>query len=156
GSMPRRRLCQLQRYMTQTPQNEAGKRRRPRRRVIVLLSLAALILIGFGLRRPILAASAHILDVGAQPEASDIIFLLGGDIHSRPGKVVELYSRGFAPTILLARASDSEATKIGAIPNETDATVTMLTRLGVPDSAIVVLAPSGGVSSTTAEAVELR
>jgi uncharacterized SAM-binding protein YcdF (DUF218 family) len=129
---------------------------RPRRRVVVLLVLAFLVLVGFGFSRPVLAASAQILNVGSEPEEADLIFLLGGDIHSRPSKAVELYKQGLAPRILLARAADTEATRIGAFPNETDATVLMLEKLGVPDSAIVVLTPPMGVSSTTAEAVELR
>lgn len=122
----------------------------------MLLVLAFLVLAGFGFSRPVLSATAHILDVGSAPEQADLIFLLGGDIHSRPSRAAELYLQGLAPKVVMARASDSEATKIGAYPNETDATVLMLEKLGVPDSAIVVLTPPMGVSSTTAEGVELR
>jgi uncharacterized SAM-binding protein YcdF (DUF218 family) len=124
--------------------------------VVALVVLACLVLVGFGFSRPVLAASAEILNVGSEPEQADLIFLLGGDIHSRPSEAAELYRRGLAPRILLARAADTEATRIGAFPNETDATVVMLGKLGVPVSAITVLAPPMGVSSTTAEAVELR
>lgn len=142
--------------MSQVSHSVNRKRARPRKRVVVLFAVAFLVLVGFGFRRPVLAAGAHFLDVGSAPEVSDVIFVLGGDIHSRPLRAVELYRRGLAPTILLARSADSEATRIGAIPNETDATVVLMTRMGVPDSAIVVASPPGGVSSTTAEAVELR
>ena len=130
-------------------------RRGWRRRVLVIV-LALLVLAGFGFRRSFLSASAAFLDVGTPPVAAELIYLLGGDIHSRPGMAALLYRQGLAPKILLARARDSEATRIGALPNETDATIRMLVLLGVPEEAIVTLNPAGGVSSTTAEAVELR
>jgi uncharacterized SAM-binding protein YcdF (DUF218 family) len=142
--------------MSEAPQGEARRRRRPRRRVVIPLVLVLLVLAAYLLRRPALEAAARVLDVGAEPLPSDFIFLLGGDIHSRPVKVAQLYEEGFAPRVVMARLPDSEATRIGAMPNETDATITMLTRLGVPDSAIVIIEPPTGVSSTTAEAMELR
>ena len=142
--------------MAAVPSTEAQGKAQLKKGFVVLISLALFVLVAFALARPAMTAVASLLDVGSEPARADLIFLLGGDIHTRPSKAAELYRRGVAPKVLLARAIDSEATKLGALPNETDAAARLLQILGVPDSAVVVLRPPVGVSSTTAEAVELR
>lgn len=45
---------------------------------------------------------------------------------------------------------------MGVLPNETDSSRDFLIKLGVPDSAIVILEPPGGVRNTAGEALVLR
>ena len=132
----------------------------PRRRLGAvrwsLLALCVMVLLGFGFRRPLLVAAGDFLNVGQAPVEADLVLLLGGDIHSRPLAAAELYLRGFAPVIVMSRVSETPATKLGVFPNETDATRELLLRVGVPDSAVIVLDGAHGVASTTDEAVQIR
>ena len=77
-------------------------------------------------------------------EKADAIFVLGGTRYERPLEAVELYNAGWAPRVTLMRqVSDSgelELMKRG-VPyrREVDEQIEVLTRLGVPSSAITVL-----------------
>ncbi len=99
-----------------------------------------------------LAAIGNFLVEKDTLEPADIILLLNGDPTTRPNHVVELYGRGLAPTVVIARAEDSQGVQFGAYPNVTDSNITMLEKLGVPESHIVQLRPAGGVQHTFDEA----
>lgn len=116
------------------------------------LALILVVLVGFAFRHPVLVGVASFLEVGEEPVPADLIQVLGGNIASRPKVAADLYHAGYAPRLLLARVQDDQATLQGVFPNETDATRDLLLRLGVPDSAIVVVAPRGGAASTTDDA----
>jgi uncharacterized SAM-binding protein YcdF (DUF218 family) len=118
--------------------------------VILLLSLLTF------LRRPILTGAADVLIVNDAPHPADIIFLLNGDFNTRPVRAAELYKQGLAPRVVIARAESGAAVKLGLIPNETDISVGVMKRLGVPAEAITILPVTGGVTSTFDEARVLR
>ena len=118
--------------------------------VILLLSLLTF------LHRPILTGAADVLIVSDVPHPADIIFLLNGDFNTRPVRAAELYKQGLAPRVLIARAESGTAVKLGMIPNETDISVGVMKRLGVPAEAITILPVPGGVTSTFDEARVLR
>ncbi|HUE96973.1 MAG TPA: YdcF family protein [Longimicrobiaceae bacterium] len=130
--------------------------REGRRRQLALLVLCALVLLGFGFRRSALVAVGDFLDVGEEAVPADLVYVLGGDIHTRPAAAGELYLAGYVPRIVMSRVVETQATSMGVVPNETEASRELLIRLGVPDSAIVILSPAGGVGNTAAEADQMR
>lgn len=120
--------------------------------------LAVVLLLGmlYFLRRPILTGVADGLIVNDALLPADIIFLLNGDFNTRPVEAAELYEEGLAPRVVIARAESGMAVKLGLIPNETDISVGVMKRLGVPAEAITILPAPGGVTSTFDEAKVLR
>ncbi len=119
--------------------------------LLLFLALAA-----WALRAPLLTGAARWLTVDDRPARGDFVYVLGGELHTRPFHAARLYRAGVAPRVVLARVRDLPATELGLFPNETDVSVRVLRRLGVPDSAIVVLRLPGGASSTAEEARALR
>lgn len=122
------------------------------------VALAALLLLALGayaLRGQILFGVGHWLDAGEVPARADLVYLFGGDIESRPARAAALYRQGWAPRIAIARVQTLPAEAMGLYPHQTDVTVRLLRRFGVPDSAIIVLRTPGGVTSTHDEAVLL-
>ncbi len=117
-----------------------------------------LLLVGLAIvfRASILTGVADVLIVNDQPHQADIIFVLNGDYNTRPFRASELYKQGLAPKVVIARAEDGAAVKLGLLPNETDISVGVMERLGVPAGKIVILPSSGGVTSTFDEAVVLH
>jgi uncharacterized SAM-binding protein YcdF (DUF218 family) len=90
-------------------------------------------------------AGQFLIDPDA-PAKSDIIYLLGGDYLARAPLAASLEKSGFAPMILIAR----EPSKL------TDATIGLLTAMGVPRSGITDILVGHGVTSTADEARALR
>ncbi len=120
---------------------------------LVLLSLC---LLAFALRIPILTGLGNYLVVADELHPADVIFLLNGDFNTRPFLAAELYEQGLAPRIVIARVEPSPAELLGLIPNETDISVRILERLGLPPEAITVLPVPGGATSTYDEASVLH
>jgi uncharacterized SAM-binding protein YcdF (DUF218 family) len=89
-------------------------------------------------------------------EPADLIYLLNGDPNLRPFRAADLYRRGFAPVVAIARAGDSPMVTLGLQANTTDMCIGVLTKLGVPSANIVQLKSQGGVGSTFDEAQMLR
>jgi len=131
--------------------------RRVPRLVRLALGSAAVLLSLFLLRVPLLSSVAGFLSIEDRLEPAGLIYVLGGEPETRPFLAADLYRRGLAPRVVLPRSKDNLATRLGMFPNETDATVRLLARLGVPQSSIVVLGrKQGGTASTVDDAVELR
>ena len=91
-------------------------------------------------------------------EKSDVILVLGGSRFERPLEAVDLYTAGWAPrVILIKQISDygEKSLKERGIPypSEVDAQIDVMSRLGVPASAITVLDEA---DSTADEATYLR
>ena len=118
----------------------------------ILLALLLLYLF----RVPILTGMADALIVNDPPTPADAIFLLNGDFNTRPFRAAELYKQGLAPQILIARSEDSPAVKLNLLSNDTDISVGVLEKLGVPPDKIQVLSFPGGVTSTFDEATALH
>ncbi|MGA2713497.1 MAG: YdcF family protein [Bryobacteraceae bacterium] len=123
-----------------------------------LILLAALIL-GPALlyldRTDLLADAGNLLIVRDKLEPADIIFLLNGDATSRPYYAAELFHKGLASKVVIARMEDSRSVQLGAYPNPTDSNLVVLRKLGVPESGIVELRPERGVMHTADEAMAL-
>lgn len=127
-----------------------------RRLILALAGAAAALLALWLLRTPLLASVARFLSVGEPPRPADLLYVLGGDLDSRPFLAAELYRRGIAPRIALPREERGRAVQLGLYPDHTEVVRQILRREGVPDSAIVVLEQPGGSTSTAEDARLLR
>jgi uncharacterized SAM-binding protein YcdF (DUF218 family) len=119
----------------------------------VLLLLAILV---YGLRSQILTGMADLLVVNDPLQPADIIFVLNGDYNTRPFRASELYKQGLAPIIVISQSEMLPAEKLGLAPDDTDVSIGVMKKLGVPPEKIVVLPVEGGVTSTFDEANALR
>ena len=87
---------------------------------------------------------------------ADIIYLLSGDVGSRPFHAAELYRENYSNTIAVPPQKLNPAEELGIFPNPTPATVKVLLHKGVKKIDIVVIDFDNGVTSTTDEAIALR
>ncbi len=128
-----------------------------RRRLLIGSAVFLVLALGLWLARwRILAAAGHLL-VDAEPaQRADLIFLLNGDLDTRPAAAAALWKQGLAPRIAIARAESSRAVQMGLVPNITDLALEMLQRDGVPREAIHEIPFPGGVTSTRDEAQAFR
>jgi uncharacterized SAM-binding protein YcdF (DUF218 family) len=124
-----------------------------------LVALAALLAVAGGLwlaRWRILAAAGAFL-VDADPaKPCALIFLLNGDLDTRPAAAAALWKQGLAPRIAIARSESSRAVQMGLVPNVTDLALEILQHEGVPRTAVDEVPFPGGVTSTRDEARALR
>ena len=118
--------------------------------------LLLLVLLVFAFRAQILTGIASYLIVDNRLQPADLIFLLNSEYDTRPFRAAELYQQGLAPVVLIARAENTPAVDLGLIPNDTDISVGVLEKLGVPPEKIIILSVPGGVTSTQDEAAALR
>ncbi len=126
------------------------------RTAVALLVVVLLCAATYAARRPLLTGAAHLLTVHDRLRHADAIFMMGGDYDVRPEEVARIYKLGYAPRIVLVREKDSPAVRLGVVPNTSDAAVSVMRRLGVPQSAIRVLPFPGGASSTDDESRAFR
>ncbi|HEX9924050.1 MAG TPA: YdcF family protein [Anaerolineae bacterium] len=126
----------------------------------LLLTGCLLLLIGFLafiFRTQLLTGLASFLIVNDDiQQPADIIYMLNGEVNTRPFHTVNLFQAGLAPRIVIPRAEDGPAAEIDVFPNDTDASVEVLQTLEVPSDKITILLIKGGVTSTRDEAVVLR
>ncbi|MGH7555762.1 MAG: YdcF family protein [Longimicrobiales bacterium] len=136
---------------------EGGRRlarfsRRKRIAAGVASAFLLLLVVAYLARAAILTAMAEFLTVEDPVASADVIYVLGGEAYVRPAKAAELYKAGLAPRIVIPQPEDSPSHDLLVVPNVTDVAVVLLQKLGVPDSAIVVLRIPGGSTSTVQDA----
>jgi uncharacterized SAM-binding protein YcdF (DUF218 family) len=119
---------------------------------IVLL----LVILVLAFRAQILTGIADYLIINDKLQPADVIFLLNSEYDTRPFRAAELYKQGLAPVIAIARVESSPVVDLGLIPDNTDISVGVLEKLGVPSDKIVILNFPGGVTSTFDEAEAFR
>lgn len=107
-------------------------------------------------RIPILTGIGNLLIVQDQLEPSDLIFVLNGDIATRPFQVAKLVQRGLSDKDVIVRAADSLASAANLYPNITELSIAMMIRAGIPQSSIIQLPQPKGVASTFEEAEALH
>ena len=108
-----------------------------------LAALAAVLLVVAAVAAPRLGAWLVVED---PLQKADAIFVLGGTMFERPLEAVDLYHEGWAPRMLLMRQiadfGEAELEQRGVtFQREIDVQVDVLTKLGVPRQAIVILPP---------------
>ncbi len=139
----------------------AALRQSGRRRGLRWLGAACVLLLLVGLaayafHRPLLRGFASALTVDDAVAPADVLYVLGGDVNTRPFHAADLFRRGFAPRVVVPRTEDRPASESGFYPNDADVAVRILKQEGVPDSAITMLGMPGGVTSTQDEGRVLR
>lgn len=117
--------------------------------------LAALVLMWAGRWRLLALAGTFLVDANPAGRA-DLIFLLNGDLDTRPAAAADLWKKGVAPDIAIARSESSRPVEMGLVPNVTDLAIAMLEKLGVPRDRVIEIPFPGGVTSTRDEALALR
>jgi uncharacterized SAM-binding protein YcdF (DUF218 family) len=120
--------------------------------VALILAVAGL----YAFRIPLLRLMADSLAVEESLRPADLIYVLNGEVNSRPFRAADLYHRGYAPKVVVPRAEALPAELLGVLPTTTEVTVAILRRLGVPEEAVVVLEWGHGVTSTREEGQALR
>jgi hypothetical protein len=134
------------------------RQRRPsnrlRRYLVFALVLSAL---GAGMwleRVALLRGAADVWVVSDQITPADAVVVLGGGIESRPFVAADFCAKGLVHKILLSQEEDGRSISIGAVPGNTERTLRVLRKLGVPDSAIELF--GNGNKNTHDEAVALK
>jgi uncharacterized SAM-binding protein YcdF (DUF218 family) len=115
--------------------------------------LLLLVILVFAFRSQILIGIADYLIINDKLQPADVIFLLNSEYNIRPFRAAELFKQGLAPVVVIVRAVDTPVVDLGLVPNDTDISVGVLEKLGVPAGKIIVLPFPGGATSTFDEAV---
>jgi uncharacterized SAM-binding protein YcdF (DUF218 family) len=118
--------------------------------------LLLLVILAFAFRSQILTSIADYLIVSDKLQPADVIVLLNSEVNTRPFRASALYQQGLAPVIVIARSESTPTVDLGLVPNDTDISVAVMEKLGVPAEKIVVLPFPGGVTSTFDEASAIR
>jgi len=126
------------------------------RALVALLAVVLLCAAVYAARRPLLTGAGHLLTVRDPLRRADAILMMSGDDDVRPEEVARLYKLGLARRVVLVREKDSPGVRLGVVPNTSDAAVAVMRRLGVPQSAILVLHFPAGANSTDDESRAFR
>ncbi len=115
-----------------------------------------LAILALAFRSQILTGIADYLIVTDRLQPADVIVLLNSEVDTRPFRASELYKQGLAPLVLIARSESTPTVDLGLVPNDTDISVAVMEKLGVPAGKIIILPFPGGVTSTFDEASAVR
>jgi uncharacterized SAM-binding protein YcdF (DUF218 family) len=121
--------------------------------IVLFICLAAAIYL---FRVPILTAFGNFLVIQDRLEPSDIIFVLNGDVATRPFQAAKLWKEELAPKVVIVRAGNSLAVNMDIATNVTDTSIAMMKKAGIPAATIVQLPFPSGVTSTFDESRALR
>jgi uncharacterized SAM-binding protein YcdF (DUF218 family) len=133
------------------------EKKRSRRIILVAGTFIILLaILAFAFRSQILTGIADFLIIDDRLQPADAIFLLNSEFDTRPFQAAELYKLGMAPVVVIARSEDTPVVELGLVPNDTDISIGVMEKLGVPAGKIIVLPFAGGVTSTFDEAAAFR
>jgi hypothetical protein len=130
---------------------------RPRRWLAASVALVLLVLAGLGswlYRVPLLQGAAIVWIVSDDVGPADAVAVLGGGLEERPFAAADYYRRGLVPKVLLAAARTSPSVKLGISPSHVALNHAVLTKLGVPETALETFGHE--LSSTFEESMALR
>jgi uncharacterized SAM-binding protein YcdF (DUF218 family) len=122
---------------------------------IVLATVFFIVILLYIFRGSILVGMGKFLVVENPLSNADIIYLLTGEVVSRPSHAVELYRENYANTIVVPQHELIPAEELGIYPNPTEAAVKVLLMKGINKSDIIVIDFDNGVTSTKDEAYAL-
>lgn len=105
---------------------------------IVLTAIFIFIILLYIFRGPILNGIGKILVVEDPLSNADIIYLLTGEVASRPSHAAKLYRENYTNTIIVPQHELIPAENLGIYPNPTEAAVKVLLKNGVNKSDIIV------------------
>jgi uncharacterized SAM-binding protein YcdF (DUF218 family) len=149
-------LDQVKIQPADSPASSPHKKHALRKLFTAVAILFLLVILAFAFRSQILTGIADYLIINDKLQPADLIFLLNSEYETRPFRAAELYQQRFAPVILMARSENTPVVDLGLVPNDTDISVGVLEKLGVPSENIIILSVPGGVTSTLDEAAALR
>jgi uncharacterized SAM-binding protein YcdF (DUF218 family) len=118
--------------------------------------LILLAVLAFAFHSQILTGIADYLIINDRLQPADAIFLLNSDFDTRPFHAADLYKQGLAPVVVIARAENTPVVDLGLVPNDTDISVGVMEKHGVPPERITILPFQGGTTSTFDEAAAFR
>jgi uncharacterized SAM-binding protein YcdF (DUF218 family) len=130
---------------------------RPLRWIAAPVALLLLVLAGIGswhYRVCLLYGAANAWIISDSVEPSDAVAILGGGLEQRPFAAADYYRRGLVPKVLLASSRTSPSVKLGVSPSDLALNRAVLTKLGVPETAIETF--GNELSSTFEESIALR
>jgi uncharacterized SAM-binding protein YcdF (DUF218 family) len=119
-----------------------------------LVLIAALSVVAWVERAPLLRQVAELWIVSDEPKAADAVAVLGGGVNDRPFAAAAYYRDGLVKKILLSVNRVGAATQLGAAPLDIEANRQVLLKLGIPESAIDTFGT--GSLNTYEEALALR
>jgi uncharacterized SAM-binding protein YcdF (DUF218 family) len=131
-----------------------GRKRRLKRGTVILAVATFFIAFGWHERSPILQKVGSWWVVSDDLSVGDAIVVLGGEIDVRPFAAADLYKRGLAKIILVSNVRMGRAEILGLVPSHTQLNCDVLSKLGVPPTAIVRVGDN--LSSTHEEAQAVR
>jgi uncharacterized SAM-binding protein YcdF (DUF218 family) len=118
------------------------------------LAVLALAAAAWSFRGEVLKNLANAWIVQDPLSKADAIVVLGGGMQTRPFEAARLYHEGYAPRVLVASPELKTTDKIGITAGDSEVTKQILSKQGVPDSAVVEFGVE--VSSTYHEALALH
>ena len=119
--------------------------------VILLVSLGAT---AWFERTFLLQGAADLWIVSDPITPADAVVVLGGGADIRPLVAGDLYAKGLVHKVLLSQVGEDRSAIIGVTPTDTELNLSILRKVGVPDSAIELL--GNGSKNTWDEVVALR
>ena len=99
---------------------------------IILSTVLLIVAVGFLVyvfQNQILIGLARFLIVDDSLEQAEIIYILNGEVNTRPFHAAHLYEQGLAPKIVIPREEDGPASEAGLYPNGTDVSVDILQKI---------------------------
>jgi len=125
------------------------------RRLFWLLGIcAALAIIGWAFRAPLLVGLAKAWIVDDPLTRADVIVVLGGGPETRPFEAARLYGQALAPKILIMKPAAVPTTAMGVRESEADIARQVLVKKGVAESDIGLT--EDAVSNTYEESIAVR
>jgi uncharacterized SAM-binding protein YcdF (DUF218 family) len=85
-----------------------------------------------------LREAAALWIVSDPPMRADAVAVLGGGLEYRPFAAVDFYRRGLAAKVLVSNVAPSRAEQLGVLQSHAKANVAVLSKLGIPATAIEV------------------
>ena len=122
---------------------------------IVLSTVFFIVILFYVFLTPIFTGIGKFLVVEDPLSNADIIYLLTGEVASRPFHAAKLYGENYTNTIVVSQHELYPSEELGIYPNSADAAVKVLLLKGVNKSDILVIDFDNGVTSTTDEAIAL-
>jgi uncharacterized SAM-binding protein YcdF (DUF218 family) len=122
--------------------------------LITLLLLATCCASTWYGRAVLLRGLAQLWIVSDPAGPADAAVIFGGGLLVRPFSAASYYKEGLTTKILISNVRPDKAETLGILPSPTDMNRTVLTKLGIPGTAIEIF--GSALSNTYQEAVALR
>jgi uncharacterized SAM-binding protein YcdF (DUF218 family) len=125
--------------------------------IAVSIALSLLAVTGIGVwagRTPLLRGAANAWIVSDPVGPADAVVVLGGGLEVRPFAAADYYRKGLVSKVLLASVRTSPSEKLGISPSHVALNRSVLTKLGVPETAIATFGDE--LSNTYQESIALR